>query len=44
MKPEQGGLLVKAADSLNAAKLMQENGYHTPNPRNRDSSPQQQPG
>jgi uncharacterized protein (UPF0332 family) len=28
MKPEQGGLLRKAEDSLNAAKLMQQNGYY----------------
>jgi uncharacterized protein (UPF0332 family) len=28
MKPEQGGLLRKAGDSLNAAKLMQQNGYY----------------
>ena len=28
MKPEQGHLLRKAEDSLNAAKLMQQNGYH----------------
>ena len=28
MKPEQGELLKKAEDSLNAAKLMKENGYH----------------
>jgi len=28
MKPEQGGLLRKADDSLKAAKLMHENGYH----------------
>jgi uncharacterized protein (UPF0332 family) len=28
MKPEQGDLLKKAEDSLNAAKLMEENGYH----------------
>jgi hypothetical protein len=43
MRPEQGGLLTKAEDSLAAAKLMQENGYHTPNPTNRDSPPQRQP-
>jgi uncharacterized protein (UPF0332 family) len=28
MKPEQGGLPRKAEDSLNAAKLMQQNGYY----------------
>jgi uncharacterized protein (UPF0332 family) len=28
MKPEQGDLLRKAEDSLNAAKLMRENGYY----------------
>jgi uncharacterized protein (UPF0332 family) len=28
MKPEQNDLLRKAEDSLNAAKLMQENGYY----------------
>jgi uncharacterized protein (UPF0332 family) len=28
MKPEQGSLLRKAEDSLNAAKLMQQNGYY----------------
>jgi hypothetical protein len=35
MKPEQGALLIKAEDSLNAAKLMQENGY-----RGRATSPE----
>ena len=28
MRPEQGDLLRKAKDSLNAARLMQEKGYH----------------
>jgi uncharacterized protein (UPF0332 family) len=28
MKPEQAALLKKAEDSLNAAKLMQQNGYY----------------
>jgi len=28
MKPEQGSLLRKAEDSLNAAKLMRQNGYY----------------
>ena len=28
MKPEQRDLVAKAEDSLNAARLMQENGYH----------------